>query len=133
MQVEPAPRFIRIFPVGYQYLLPMIAHDLVESSLFFVTQSSSILGLSNVRARPLRLRQYLAAAPSPMSYAYDERSGFRERLRQGRREKGMRCLVMTSGEIAAPASATETVLNQYPERSSQTHGTDSMPFRRKWW
>jgi hypothetical protein len=116
MQVEPAPAgFNPNIPSGYTYLLQLIAHDLVESSLFLSRNQSSILGLSNVRARPLRLETIFGGGPVQCPYAYEvSESGFRDRLRLGRIRNGDGCLSDDFRDIAR-ARATEVLGNQYPE------------------
>ena len=58
-------------PSGYTYLLQLIAHDLVESSLFLSRSGDSVLGLSNVRTKPLRLETIFGGGPIACPHAYD--------------------------------------------------------------
>jgi hypothetical protein len=84
MKVEPPPGFNTDIPSGYTYFLQLIAHDLVESSLFLSRNQSSLLGLSNVRTKPLRLETIFGGGPIECPHAYDENDcGFRDRLRLG--------------------------------------------------
>jgi hypothetical protein len=84
MKVEPPPGFNTDIPSGYTYFLQLIAHDLVESSLFLSRNQSSLLGLSNVRTKPLRLETIFGGGSIGCPHAYDENHcGFRDRLRLG--------------------------------------------------
>ena len=84
MRAEPEAEFNPDIPSGYTYLLQLIAHDLVESSLFLSRSQSGVLGLSNVRTKPLRLETIFGGGPIVCPHAYDTNEcGFRDRLRLG--------------------------------------------------
>ena len=115
----PAQPFNPKIPSGYTYLLQLIAHDLVESSLLLSRNQSSVLGLSNVRGKPLRLETIFGGGPIECPHAYESnKSGFRDRLRLGRIRADGRRYDANTGALRdiARARATE-VLSQpeYPE------------------
>ena len=118
IQVEPpAPRsFNPDIPSGYTYFLQLIAHDLVESSLFLSRNESSLLGLSNVRSRPLRLETIFGGGPIQCPYAYEaSNSGFRNRLRLGRIRNGGARPTDNDWRDIARARATDVLADAYPE------------------
>ena len=84
MTFEPLADFNPDIPSGYTYFLQLIAHDLVESSLFLSRNQSNLLGLSNVRTKPLRLETIFGGGPIECPHAYEFNDcGFRDRLRLG--------------------------------------------------
>jgi hypothetical protein len=84
MKVEPAPGFNTDIPSGYTYLLQLSAHDLVDSSLFLSRNRDSVLGLSNVRGKPLQLETIFGGGPIECPHVYEtDACGFRSRLRLG--------------------------------------------------
>jgi hypothetical protein len=120
IQVEPAPgHFNDKIPSGYTYFLQLIAHDLVESSLFLSRNQSSALGLSNVRSKPLRLETIFGGGPIQCPYAYKEsESGFRNHLRLGGVRKDGKHYTSNTGDLRdiARARATEVLdKDRYPE------------------
>jgi len=115
----PAEPFNPNIPSGYTYLLQLIAHDLVESSLLLSRNQSSVLGLSNVRGRPLRLETIFGGGPIECPHVYEfNKNGFRDRLRLGRIRADGAPYDANTGALRdiARARATE-VLSQpeYPE------------------
>jgi hypothetical protein len=117
---QPPPRgFNTDIPSGYTYFLQLIAHDLVESSLFLSRNQSSAIGLSNVRSKPLQLETIFGGGPIQCPYAYEaSASGFRDRLRlggirrEGQRYDGQR----DDLRDVARARATELLTqDSYPE------------------
>ncbi|WP_154071357.1 hypothetical protein [Bradyrhizobium lablabi] len=118
IQFEPAKDFNPDIPSGYTYFLQLIAHDLVQSSLFLSRNQSSVLGLSNVRSRPLRLETIFGGGPVQCPYAYEvSDSGFRDRLRLGGVRSDGECNIDT-GDLrdVARARATGVLAKEgYPE------------------
>jgi hypothetical protein len=106
-------------PSGYTYLLQLIAHDLVESSLFLSRNQSSLIGLSNVRSKPLRLETIFGGGPIQCPHAYEfSNSGFRDCLRLGRIRVDGKPYAGNSGDLRdiARARATEVLdRREYPE------------------
>jgi hypothetical protein len=97
-------------PSGYTYLLQLIAHDLVESSLFLSRNQSSPIGLSNVRRRPLRLETIFSGGPIECPHAYEHGAGiFRDRLRLGQVSDGQ------AGDLRDIARARATEVQDLPE------------------
>jgi hypothetical protein len=117
IQVEPAPKdFNRDISSGYTYLLQLIAHDLVESSLFLSRNRSSTLGLSNVRSKPLRLETIFGGGPMQCPFAYEESaSGFRGHLRLGRTRKDGQRYDGTGGLRDIARARATGVADKYPE------------------
>ena len=115
---QPPPRgFNTDIPSGYTYFLQLIAHDLVESSLFLSRNQSSTIGLSNVRSKPLQLETIFGGGPIQCPYAYEaSASGFRDRLRLGRiRKKDGPYDDNGDRRDIARARATEVRQDMYPE------------------
>jgi hypothetical protein len=106
-------------PSGFTYLLQLIAHDLVESSLFLSRNQSSLIGLSNVRSKPLRLETIFGGGPIECPHAYEfSDSGFRDFLRLGRIRADGRPYTGNTGDLRdiARARATEVLDRRtYPE------------------
>ncbi|WP_315838351.1 hypothetical protein [Bradyrhizobium prioriisuperbiae] len=123
IEVEPKPgareQFNDWIPSGYTYFLQLIAHDLVESSLFLSRSEGSVLGLSNVRSKPLRLETIFGGGPIQCPFAYNEdKSGFRNRLRLGEVRKDGKFYTGNTDDLRdiARARATEVLgENSYPE------------------
>jgi hypothetical protein len=115
----PRQPFNPNIPSGYTYLLQLIAHDLVESSLLLSRNQGSLLGLSNVRSKPLRLETIFGGGPIGCPYAYEfSESGFRDRLRLGRIRADHAGHDDNTGALRdiARARATEVLDRQeYPE------------------
>jgi len=120
MQAGPQPKeFNTDIPSGYTYLLQLIAHDLVESSLFLSRSASGVLGLSNVRSKPLRLETIFGGSPIECPFAYEvNECGFRDRLRLGQVRKDGEAYNNNGRDFRdiARARATEELTNaRYPE------------------
>jgi hypothetical protein len=80
----PRDPFNPNIPSGFTYLSQLVAHDLVDSSLFLSRSQSNPIGLSNVRSKPLRLETIFGGGPIQCPYAYEHCDGiFRDRLRLG--------------------------------------------------
>ena len=119
MKVEPSPGFNRDIPSGYTYFLQLIAHDLVESSLFLSRNQDSVIGLSNVRTKPLRLETIFGGGPIECPHAYDVNDcGFRDRLRLGQVRADDQTYSTNTGDFRDIARARATDLlteSSYPE------------------
>jgi hypothetical protein len=112
----PSDPFNPNIPSGYTYLLQLIAHDLVDSSLFLSRNQSSPIGLSNVRRKPLRLETIFAGGPIECPHAYEQSAGiFRDRLRLGQvRPDGGR-YGDRPGDLRDIARARATEVRDLPE------------------
>jgi hypothetical protein len=107
-------------PSGYTYFLQLIAHDVVESSLFLSRNQSSLLGLGNIRTKPLRLETIFGGGPIDCPHAYDVNDcGFRDRLRLGQvRADGSEGYSVNTGDFRdiPRARATDMLARpSYPE------------------
>lgn len=79
-----------LIPSGYTYLLQLVAHDLVQTSIPVSAVQSPINGVANGRAQGLRLDTIYGGGPlsCPFAYALDGASGeVRTKLRLGRIQK----------------------------------------------
>jgi len=120
MTFEPLADFNPDIPSGYTYFLQLIAHDLVESSLFLSRNQSNLLGLSNVRTKPLRLETIFGGGPIECPHAYEFNDcGFRDRLRLGQvRADGSEGYNVNTGDFRdiPRARATDVLARpSYPE------------------
>ncbi|MBV9980377.1 hypothetical protein [Bradyrhizobium sp.] len=103
-------------PGGYTYLLQLIAHDLVESSLFLSRDQSSPIGLSNVRSKPLRLETIFGGGPIECPHAYEHGVGiFRDRLRLGQVRPDGKRHGGHAGDLRDIARARGTEVHDDPE------------------
>src|SRR5262249_5130086 len=88
------------------------------SSLFLSRNRSSVLGLSNVRIKPLRLETIFGGGPIECPHAYVvSPSGFRDRLRLGRIRKDREPYDNTGALRDIARARATAVLDQesYPE------------------
>jgi len=111
----PSDPFNPNIPSGYTYLLQLIAHDLVESSLFLSRNQSSPIGLSNVRRKPLRLETIFGGGPIECPHAYEHCAGFRDRLRLGQVRPDGRRSDGQDGDLRDIARARATEVHDLPE------------------
>jgi hypothetical protein len=83
IQLEPMPAsFNPRIPSGYTYFLQLLAHDLVNSSLFLSRNQGNLLGLGNIRRMPLRLETIYGGGPNQCPFAYESHDdNARARLR----------------------------------------------------
>ena len=117
MRAEPEAEFNPDIPSGYTYLLQLIAHDLVESSLFLSRSQSGVLGLSNVRTKPLRLETIFGGGPIVCPHAYDTNEcGFRDRLRLGQVRPDNKPYTVNTGDFRDIARARATDMLDAPAR-----------------
>lgn len=81
----PADSDNGIMPAGYTYLLQLMAHDLVQSSLSASALGAEFNGVANHRGSRLNLDTLYGAGPdsNAIFYAASERRGGRSELRMG--------------------------------------------------
>lgn len=81
--VAPTSRDNRDVPSGYTYLLQLVAHDLVHSSVLLSRNNNRLFAFGNVRDMPLRLETVYGGGPGQCPHAYQSDLDFRHRLRLG--------------------------------------------------
>jgi hypothetical protein len=117
MEFEPPQSVNPDIPSGYTYLLQLIAHDLVESSLFLSRSQSGVIGLNNARFKPLRLETIFGGGPIECPYAYQKNEcGFRDRLRLGQVRHDSTPYTGSTGDLRDIARARATEVPDAPAR-----------------
>lgn len=116
IETAPVPRgnedglarwFNRTMPSGFTYLLQLVAHDLVNSSVMLSRGAAPAFALTNLRSMPLRLETIYGGGPAACPHAYAPAAdGTRVELRLGRTsdETGDRLRDIARG-CAAPGPA----------------------------
>jgi hypothetical protein len=86
--IDPTSPENEAVPSGYTYLLQLVAHDIVQSSIL-LSRANDVYAFANLRDMPLRLQTVYGGGPSECPHVYepDPVSGFRHRLRLGRMRK----------------------------------------------
>src|SRR5262249_18123786 len=85
-----------MIPSGYTYLLQLMAHDIVNTSVSLATTSGRFFGFENARLQALTLETIFGGGPdvNPQAYAFTEECARyrglvpRTRLRVGRNQRG---------------------------------------------
>jgi Animal haem peroxidase len=109
--VAPTPRENREVPSGYTYLLQLVAHDIVHSSILLSRANDRLFAFANVRDMPLRLHTIYGGGPAQCPQAYRSDANFRHRLRLGKMRK------------AAPNGGYELLPAQLRDLARGTAGT----------
>lgn len=90
----PTPQENRSLPSGYTYLLQLVAHDVVQSSILLSRANDRLFAFANARDMPLRLETIYGGGPAQCPHVYQSDNILRHRLRLGR----MRKAVMDNGQ-----------------------------------
>jgi hypothetical protein len=116
----PTSRENQDVPSGYTYLLQLVAHDIVHSSILLSRSNELLYAFANTRDMPLRLQTIYGAGPSQCPHVYEADPEFRHLLRLGKTRKpgnGPRELINPSRDVArgTAGSAVDCKPDQYSE------------------